>query len=790
MMRLESIRRLTYAALGALALLLTAAPADAQRRIPVNVESTPAGATVYLDTTDGQPLGVTPLRFVRIPRGQHRLIFRLENHREASLTVDVRRRRETFRTTLEPIGHIDVVSGNTDTDGAAVRINGRPVGNVPHQETVEPGRYLVQVGREGYVTFSQWVDVAGGQTRTIPVSLEREAPRTGELLVAGDITGASVLVDGTPRGQTPAVIDGLVEGEHTVEVQAPADMQGVDPFRQTVTIRAGERTVLAPAMRPSAPTHGSIRVIVNVPGAVVSVDGEVLGEAPATADELVPGEHIVEARLDGYEPAQEPVNIESGQRRVVSITLQAVNLPAGRLVVNANVDGASVIIDNGEPRSAPVVIEEPSVGAHAIVVRREGYQEFRTTCTVAPGQNCEVQATLAPVETPVRILANVRDAELLVDDEILGPVPWEGTLPVGPHRFEIRAEGYRPFRAQLALRHQRQTRELRAELVAEGEMTPEEIANAEARRVERHRQAVARSGATLPTDLAVLDMSLGNPYYVELRLGIGILEWLEAGIGIRSNFHRLTEFEGRVKAGWRPIEQISLGAQIRGGGGLGPSYSGSDFEYTFDPDGAGGPMLSMEDQGLERPSYDTNTGFFSLEGMFSLHFLRAGNFTLWVGMDVHSDSWPWRGDDLGCRYTAGCDDTAAVAGTPREDMAGDRQLETYDGRQTTVRMRLGGSLEFILNESWNLWGSFEGILLGNRRRINGDLWGLGNEEVPFYGRLGFTYKFGFRDYDEPPIPPTVEPGTEGEPEAEPAPAPAEPAPAEAEAGLMPVAAWF
>ena len=112
------------------------------------------------------------------------------------------------------------------------------------------------------------------------------------------------------------------------------------------------------------------------------------------------------------------------------------------------------------------------MGAHAIVVRARGYQEFRDTCTVAPGRNCEIDADLQPVGTPVRITSNVRTAELVVDDEILGPVPWEGTLPVGSHRFEIRAEGFRPFRAQLALRHHEQTRELYAELVGEGEMTP------------------------------------------------------------------------------------------------------------------------------------------------------------------------------------------------------------------------------------------------------------------------------------------------------------------------------
>lgn len=34
-------------------------------RIPINIESVPPGATVYLDSTSSPPLGTTPLRNVR-----------------------------------------------------------------------------------------------------------------------------------------------------------------------------------------------------------------------------------------------------------------------------------------------------------------------------------------------------------------------------------------------------------------------------------------------------------------------------------------------------------------------------------------------------------------------------------------------------------------------------------------------------------------------------------------------------------------------------------------------------
>ena len=127
----------------ALAALATSATATAQAPIPVNIESTPPGATVHLDDENAAPLGVTPLRRVRIPRGQHTLIFKKTAHQTQRLPINVRRRNETFRATLPPLGVITITAGNGDATGAAVKIDGQAIGNVPTTHEVQPGRHMV-----------------------------------------------------------------------------------------------------------------------------------------------------------------------------------------------------------------------------------------------------------------------------------------------------------------------------------------------------------------------------------------------------------------------------------------------------------------------------------------------------------------------------------------------------------------------------------------------------------------------------------------------------------------------
>ncbi len=741
-------RRLVRLALCLLGFACVAAPslAEAQRGIPINIESVPPGATVYLDSTSSPPLGSTPLTNVRVAAGAHTFIFQLANHEEARLSVTVRRRRETFRAVLRALATVEVSAGNEGARGGHVSVDGRPVGELgptPIRVTdLQPGRHQVRVEREGYRPFEQWVEVGGGQLVRLAALLERAAPDTGEILVAGP-TGAPIFVDSRPVGTTPMVVEGVSVGAHTVEIRPP----GVQPFSQSVTVLAGQRATV------TMPTSGGgvLRVITTAPNAVISIDGEVIGPSPAVRENLAAGEHIVEASAEGYQTARQTVTIESGQQRVVSLDLEPVQGEPGRIVVESNVDGATVIIDNEERGQAPVVLT-PERGPHAIVVRAEGHQEYSTTCTTAPGQNCEINAVLVPQQVRVRVAVQpgIRDAQLLVDGEPAGPVPFDGTLPAGSHVLTVSAPGYEDFRQQVLLTPSNEVRPFDITLprIQEG-MTEEERQELH-QRLERERGAsVTHSAAPLPVNAASLDMSIGWPYLGELRLNVGLLPWLDAGFAIRS-FGRLTEFEGRVRAGYRPLQQLAVAGQVRFGGGIGPEQGFAAPDTYIDDMGMQQPWSSLPfgNRISERPlaadmaevlSYPVNSAFLSLELLGSLHFSEQGAFTIWLALDMSSDEYAGHPLNSGVflDYGPGATsdtDTYCVAQTmPR------RQL--HCPREDFARARLGGSLELVLTRNWNLWFLLEGILSSQPRRIMGNLIGIETNDTQFYFRLGTTYKF-------------------------------------------------
>lgn len=716
-----SLRALATIAFGVV--VACAGAAAAQYPVPVNVETTPPGAQVFVDSAQTPAIGVTPLRNVRIPRGSHTLLFKLEGHEDGQLPVNIRRRRETFRFVMKALGTVSIISGGDSAANAAVRIDGEPVGNIPFRGTVQPGRHLLQVGKEGFVTFTQWVEVSGAQVLTLPVTLEVDQPDTGSILIAGDISGAAVYLDGEPKGVTPTVLENVPVGAHSIELRP----DGMAPWQETVQVLQGQRVNLNPNLRASAST-GSVRVISNIPGATIALDGVAVGQAPVSIPDVPTGEHILEATAAGHHPIQQPIEIAPGQQRVVSLRLEANENAAGRILIDSNVGAATISIDGQEYGAPPVVVERPPLGFHTVRVVAEGYEDFRETCETALAKDCQIDAVLSPVGTPVIVETTAPNAELYVDGVFLGTLPYTGKVPTGPHRIEVRAPGYRTESRTLNLAMSNTARSLDVSLAPEGTPTPDEVQRERLLRNISAESVTARSAAILPPEQGVLDMSVGWAFPLEGRISVGILPWLEGGFAIRTMMFRYTEFELRAKAGMRPLEQVSGAVQVRMAGGLGPSRGLSDLEEQVCASAAA-PAECADD-----PSHSVNSFRLSADAMGSLHFSDQGAFTMWMGLDFHTDGYDWSGEDTDVLVTSPLGDAGL-------DLLDDRVVANRrDGRQTMFRFRLGGSLELVLNRFWNAWVMIEGVI-GPSRDLLGSNFGFGPEDTEFYARLGATYKF-------------------------------------------------
>ncbi|HJL19883.1 MAG TPA: PEGA domain-containing protein [Sandaracinaceae bacterium LLY-WYZ-13_1] len=679
------------------ALVSPGAPAAAQEAetVTVRVVSTPRARVEVLGRGE---VGTTPIRRLELPVGEHDFVFTRNGYARAVLHVDVREDGQTIGAELQRAGRIRVRADHLPARGATIRIDGRAVGRVPETVEVVPGRRLLEVEADGYLTFSQWVEVGEAARETVNVRLDERPPDVGAILVTADVPDAEVVVDGETRGRTPVLVEGLMPGEHTVVVRGPDDAEA----EQTVEVRPSAREVLQVALLPRPEPPGAVELSSEPPGATVVVDGERAGVTPITLEALSPGAHRFELSLDGYEATERVVTVEGGERHAVSVELEEGQPRPGRIMVTADREDAFVILDGLSRGQAPITLERIAPGEHTVRVQAPGAAPYETECTIRFGETCTVEAELRPEPIEVSVTARaggslVDEATLAIGEQVPVALPWEGTLPPGTHALEIRAPGYETVRRDVELSAGDAPRSLSVAMEASAppapEVPPDEVdphaapdepPEAPSPSDAAEGRFYARDAAEpLPSGRGSLALFLGWPYLAGAGVDVGLPGPVDLGLAART-FGRVTELEVHSRLGWAPVDVVGLGLWLRVSAGLGPD--------EVDVFGA------------------------KLDGRISLWPIDDVVVSAWIGLDVSSDDYPFTEEE-----------SAPLVG----DI----------GRQNLARARLGGSVAWRFWDAWALNLRLEGILAssGGRRRVYGDVIGVGNPDTEMYGEIGVGY---------------------------------------------------
>jgi hypothetical protein len=145
----------------------------------------------------------------------------------------------------------------------------------------------------------------------------------------------------------------------------------------------------------------TLAVEVNEDGAAVLVDGRAMGVSPLAAPvEVNPGDHIVEARLDGHRGEPGRVTVMPGGS--VMVRLELAPLPGVVRVESGDV-AARVSVDGEAAGATPAELELPA-GGHEVVIAADGYEMETRSIALVPGAVEIVSVVLAPLpaaaETP------------------------------------------------------------------------------------------------------------------------------------------------------------------------------------------------------------------------------------------------------------------------------------------------------------------------------------------------------------------------------------------------------
>ncbi len=215
----------------------------------LRVETTPPGATVYVDRRDLGGRGQTPVTLA-LPAGGVFVLVDLAGYKPAQTTTALQVGKTiTVRPPLERIYGGIVVTG--DPRSFELHLDGarEPLLTGNGTARVVPGRHALTVEAEGYAGQQVIIQVQQGEMAPVRFALAPVPPPSGALIVRSNLDGALVRVDGREAGFTPSVIDNIPAGRHQVEVLS----EGREKVVQQIEILQNERSFMDARLRYTLP---------------------------------------------------------------------------------------------------------------------------------------------------------------------------------------------------------------------------------------------------------------------------------------------------------------------------------------------------------------------------------------------------------------------------------------------------------------------------------------------------------------------------------------------------------
>jgi hypothetical protein len=221
----------------------------------ISVTSNPGNALIYVD---GNYQGKAPLTVTLYP-GSHSFRLTLPGYNDYTTTVNVNANANQKLNAIMSQAVYGTVA-ITSLPGASVFMDSNAQGSIPPSGkltlyNVANGNRLFKITASGYNDWMNTVYIQPNVVNPINAPLTLVAPNptpvqiTGGFNIVSTPSGAEVYVDNLFKGYTPATLDNIPPGQHSILLK----YTGYVDYSTTTSVITGQTTPLAISMQP-APT--------------------------------------------------------------------------------------------------------------------------------------------------------------------------------------------------------------------------------------------------------------------------------------------------------------------------------------------------------------------------------------------------------------------------------------------------------------------------------------------------------------------------------------------------------
>jgi len=335
------------------------------------------------------------------------------------------------------------VSVSSQPSGATVIIDGMDRGTTPVTLfDLSPGRHHLKYRLAGYGERDRFFSTDEGPFIEKNEVLSEEK---GLLLLKTDPAGADIQIDGVSVGRTPRLITNLAAKDSYSVRFRKAGYQD-----QTISVRFDGRKPLV-REEQLVLASGTIDVMSDPAGAVVTVNGIEKGVTPLKVADVPKGRATVKFHLDGFSDEVRELAVNAGDRQNLSVVLKG--LP-GTLHLVSVPEGARFYVNNEAKGKGPVSMTGLKPGSYIVRAELEGYGTMSKTVTLENGMSASEEFRLSNVMGRLEVRTSPADVQIIVDGKPVGVTRSKDpnaefsdiflvdNLMEGEHTLVMRKEGY------------------------------------------------------------------------------------------------------------------------------------------------------------------------------------------------------------------------------------------------------------------------------------------------------------------------------------------------------------
>ncbi|OGV83777.1 MAG: hypothetical protein A2340_11135 [Lentisphaerae bacterium RIFOXYB12_FULL_60_10] len=240
---------------------------------------------------------------------------------------------------------------------------------------------------------------------------------------------SAITVNGILQDLSPVTLTNLPAGLHLIKATCP----GYQTQQRSIAITPGQRVAVEILLER---LNGLILFHSSPVGADIEVDGIHRGRTPCFVPDIPLGTHRVRILKTGHLPREMEISIPDRKPVRISVDLTS---DTATVAIESRPPGATVSLNSITRGKTPCRIENLSTGTATLDLSFDGYEPLTSTLKLAAGEFQQLNFTLVPKPSELRIVSIPAGARIYIDNQFRGESPLE-IKPLNPASYRIRAE--------------------------------------------------------------------------------------------------------------------------------------------------------------------------------------------------------------------------------------------------------------------------------------------------------------------------------------------------------------